>query len=589
MRAASGAQRSQTSEVRDALKACRSAVVGVAVFSGIINFLMLTGSIYMLQIYDRVLSSRSISTLVGISLIVLAAYMLQGSLDTIRSKMLARVGARFDELLSPRIFDLVTTLPLKGAKQSDSMQPIRDLDQIRGFLSGMGPTALFDMPFMPIFFACCFLIHPWQGWLAVCGGIVIIGLTLLTEAKSRGPIADLNRSIGDRHVIADTSRRNAEAVRALGMRGFLARRFAAVNTKHVADGLRASNAASGIGVAAKVFRMVLQSSALGLGAYLVIQGEMTGGSMIAASILMSRALAPIEVAVANWKGFISARQGYRRLEHILSVIPAQDPRLSLPAPTSTLMLQEIYVGPPGAQLPIVQGVAFQMQAGQGLGLIGPSASGKSTLARALVGVWPTLRGEVRLDGATLDQWEPDALGRHIGYLPQDVELFDGTVAENIARFEPDASAEAVIAAAKTAGAHDMILQLPEGYDSRIGESGAVLSGGQRQRVALARALYGDPFLVVLDEPNASLDGAGDEALNQAILSVRKRGGVVIVITHRPAALSQVDLVAIMDSGRLKNIGPRDEVLQSVMKRNIAPAPVQAPARAQQTTTLREVG
>jgi ATP-binding cassette subfamily C protein len=237
----------------------------------------------------------------------------------------------------------------------------------------------------------------------------------------------------------------------------------------------------------------------------------------------------------------------------------------------------------------VQGVSFQMQAGQGLGLIGPSASGKSTLARALVGVWPALRGEVRLDGATLDQWEPDALGRHIGYLPQDVELFDGTVAENIARFQPDASPEAVIAAAKTAGAHEMILQLPEGYDSRIGEGGAVLSGGQRQRVALARALYGDPFLVVLDEPNASLDGAGDEALNQAILSVRKRGGVVIVITHRPAALSQVDLVAIMDSGRLKNIGPRDEVLQSVMKRNIAPAPVQAPARAQQTTTLREVG
>jgi ATP-binding cassette subfamily C protein PrsD len=589
MRAASGAQRSQTSEVRDALKACRSAVGGVAVFSGIINFLMLTGSIYMLQIYDRVLSSRSISTLVGISLIVLAAYILQGSLDTIRSKMLARVGARFDELLSPRIFDLVTTLPLKGAKQSDSMQPIRDLDQIRGFLSGMGPTALFDMPFMPIFFACCFMIHPWQGWLAVCGGVVIIGLTLLTEAKSRGPIGDLNRSIGERHVIADTSRRNAEAVRALGMRGFLARRFAAVNTKHVADGLRASNAASGIGVAAKVFRMVLQSSALGLGAYLVIHGEMSGGSMIAASILMSRALAPIEVAVANWKGFISARQGYRRLEHILSVIPAQDPRLSLPAPTSTLMLQDIYVGPPGAQLPIVQGVSFQMQAGQGLGLIGPSASGKSTLARALVGVWPALRGEVRLDGATLDQWEPDALGRHIGYLPQDVELFDGTVAENIARFQPDASPEAVIAAAKTAGAHEMILQLSEGYDSRIGEGGAVLSGGQRQRVALARALYGDPFLVVLDEPNASLDGAGDEALNQAILSVRKRGGVVIVITHRPAALSQVDLVAIMDSGRLKNIGPRDEVLQSVMKRNIAPAPVQAPARAQQTTTLREVG
>jgi ATP-binding cassette subfamily C protein PrsD len=590
MRPSTGGQRPQSTEVRDALMACRSAVGGVAVFSGIINFLMLTGSIYMLQIYDRVLSSRSISTLIGISLIVLAAYILQGALDTIRSKMLARVGARFDEILSPRIFDLVTTMPLKGAKQADSMQPIRDLDQIRGFLSGMGPTALFDMPFMPIFFAGCFLIHPMIGWLSIAGGIVIIGLTLLTEARSRGPMSDLNRSIAERHVVADTSRRNAEAVRALGMRGFLAERFAKINARHVDDGLRASNAASGIGVAAKVFRMVLQSSALGLGAYLVIRQEMSGGSMIAGSILMSRALAPIEVAVANWKGFVSARQGYRRLQHILSLVPPVDPRLSLPAPTATLTLEDIYVGPPGSTSPIVQGVSFQMQAGQGLGLIGPSASGKSTLARSLVGVWGTLRGEVRLDGATLDQWEADALGRHIGYLPQDVELFDGTVAENIARFRPNADAEAIIAAAKTAGAHDMILQLPDGYDSRIGEGGAVLSGGQRQRVALARALYGDPFLVVLDEPNASLDGAGDEALNQAILSVRKRGGIVIVITHRPAALSQVDLVAIMDGGRLKNFGPRDEVLQSVMKRNVAtaPAPASAPARAP-ASNLREVG
>jgi ATP-binding cassette subfamily C protein len=387
-------------------------------------------------------------------------------------------------------------------------------------------------------------------------------------------------------VLAETSRRNAEAVRALGMRGFLAERFAGVNAKHVDDGLRASNAASGIAVAAKVFRMILQSSALGLGAYFVIHNEMTGGAMIAASILMSRALAPIEIAVANWKGFVSARQGYRRLEHILSVVPPQDSRLSLPAPKGALAVQDVYIGPPGASLPIVQAVSIQMRAGQGLGLIGPSASGKSTLARALVGVWPTLRGEVRLDGATLDQWEPDDLGRHVGYLPQDVELFEGTVAENVARFQPGASAQSIIAAAKAAGAHDMILQLADGYDTKIGEGGAVLSGGQRQRVALARALYGDPFLVVLDEPNASLDGAGDEALNQAILSVRQRGGIVVVITHRPAALGNVDLVAIMDGGRIKSIGPRDEVLQSVMKRNnVAPA---QPARPASATPLREV-
>jgi len=363
-----------------------------------------------------------------------------------------------------------------------------------------------------------------------------------------------------------------------------------VHVRHVNDGLMASESSAGISAFAKVFRMVLQSAVLGLGAYYVIKGEMSGGLMIAGSILMSRALAPIEIAVAHWKGFTASRQAYRRLAHIMSIVPAQGQRMPLPAPKSTLLVDEVYVSAPGASLPIVQAATLQLQAGQGLGLIGPSASGKSTLARALVGVWPTLRGEIRLDGAALDQWEADPLGRHIGYLPQDVELFEGTIAENISRFQPDAKPDDVIAAAQTAGAHELILNLPDGYDTRIGESGASLSGGQRQRVALARALYGNPFLVVLDEPNASLDGAGDEALNQAILSVRKRGGIVVVITHRPAALGQVDQVAIMEEGRIKAVGPRDEVLQSVMKRNAAPAPVrpqQAPAA--QAANLREVG
>ena len=462
------------------------------------------------------------------------------------------------------------------------LQPVRDLDQIRGFLSGLGPTALFDMPFMPVFFAGCFLLHPWLGGLALVGGIVIVGFTLLTEARSRGPIKDMTQSANERHAVAEVSRRNAEAVRALGMRQVLGRRYAAANIRHVADGLRASNAAAGIGAAAKVFRMVLQSAGLGLGAYLVIQGQLSGGAMIATSILMSRALAPIEIAVANWKGFIAARQSYHRLQQTLALVPPRPERLALPAPRASVSVQDLVVGAPGGTQPIVLGASLQLQAGQGLGLIGPSASGKSSLARALVGVWPSLRGEVRLDGATLDQWEPDDLGRHIGYLPQDVELFEGTVAENIARFRPEASAESVIAAARAAGAHEMILQLPNGYDTRIGESGTALSGGQRQRVALARALYGDPFLVVLDEPNASLDGAGDDALNQAILGVRERGGVVVVITHRPAALGHVDVVGIMEAGRIKSIGPRDEVLKTVMRRPVAaaaPAPAGAPAGA----------
>ncbi|MGO4706936.1 type I secretion system permease/ATPase [Microvirga sp. 2MCAF38] len=579
--------REDSTEVSDALKTCLPSFGGVAIFSAIVNILALTGSLYMLQIYDRVLSSRSISTLVGLSLICLAAYVLSGALDTIRGKMLARIGARFDELLARRIFDLVAMMPLKGAKSSESMQPIRDLDQVRNFLSGMGPTALFDMPFMPIFFIGCFVIHPWLGIFSVIGGIVIILLTLYTDKKSREPMFELTKSGAERHALAETSRRNAEAVRALGMIGFLGDRYDEVHTRHVNDGLRLSEASSVMGAFAKIFRMVLQSGILGLGALLVIDGHMSAGSMIAASIMMSRALAPIEIAIANWKGFIGARQSYHRLERILSLIPAQGKRLPLPAPVATLLVDDIYVAAPGSNQPIVQAAAFELKAGQGLGLIGPSASGKSSLARALVGVWPTLRGEVRLDGAALDQWESNNLGRHVGYLPQDVELFDGTVAENISRFQPDASPEAIISAGKKAGAHELILNLPDGYDTHIGEGGASLSGGQRQRVALARALYGDPFIVVLDEPNASLDGAGDEALNQAILSVRERGGVIVIITHRPAALGNVDLVAIMEEGRVKAVGPRDEVLQAVMKRNNAqPA---RPQGAPQGASLREVG
>lgn len=591
MKQASRRSRDENSEVFEALKASSPAFIGVAAFSAVVNILALTGSIYMLQLYDRVLSSRSIPTLIGLSLIILAAYVLQGGLDAIRGRMLARIGARFDELLSRRIFDLVAAMPLKGAKQAESLQPIRDLDTIRGFLSSLGPTALFDMPFMPIFFIGCFILHPWLGWMSVLGGVVIIILTLYTDAKSKAPSYELTKSAAERHAMAETSRRNAEVVRALGMINFLGRRYEEVHTKHVDDGLRASESTSGISAFAKVFRMVLQSGILGLAAYLVIKGEVSGGSMIAASIMMSRALAPIEIAVAHWKGFTASRQAYHRLAHILSIVPAQETRMPLPAPKASLVVDEAYVGAPGAQGAIVNAASLQLQAGQGLGLIGPSASGKSTLARALVGVWPTLRGEIRLDGAALDQWESDALGRHIGYLPQDVELFEGTVAENIARFEPDASPEAILAAAKTAGAHDLILGLPEGYNTRIGEGGTSLSGGQRQRVALARALYGDPFLVVLDEPNASLDGAGDEALNNAILAVRQRGGIIVIITHRPAALGNVDQVAIMEEGRIKAMGPRDEVLQAVMKRNTTPAPVPARAAtgAPQAASLREVG
>jgi ATP-binding cassette subfamily C protein len=537
----------------------------VALFSGALNALMLTGSLYMLQVYDRVLTSRSVATLVGISGLVLAAYLLQGSLDALRLRILARIGARFDALLIGRVYDAAASLPLKGARGADAVLPLRDLDQVRAFLSGLGPTALFDMPFMPLFFAGCFLLHPWLGWLTVLGGLVIVGLTLLTERRSTGPAKAMAASGAERQALLDAGRRNAEALQAMGLKRPFGDRFLAVNARHVADGLRASDAAGSIGAAAKVFRMILQSAVLGLGAYLVIRGEMTGGAMIAASIMTSRALAPIEIAVAHWKGFVAARQGFARLEQILGLVEPPGERLRLPAPERTLEIEDLVVGAPGRPLPILQGLSFTLSAGQGLGVIGPSASGKSTLARALVGVWAPLRGHVRLDGAALEHWDPDQLARHIGYLPQDVELFDGTVAENIARFHPDAPDEAVIAAAKEAGAHEMILRLPQAYESRIGEGGAVLSGGQRQRVALARALYGQPFLVVLDEPNASLDSEGDEALTAAVRSVRARGGIVVVITHRPAGLAAVELVAMVAEGRLRALGPKDEVLQATTR------------------------
>lgn len=562
-------------EVGRALRTCTAWFGGVALFSGIVNILYLASSLYMMQIYDRVLTSRSVATLVALSLIVLAAFALQGALDGLRSRMLARIGARFDELLAPRVYQVVAELPLRGIRGSEVIAPVRDLDQIRGFLSGMGPTALFDMPFLPIFLLVSFLLHPWLGWLTVVGALGIVALTFLAEARSRTPARMLSEIGARRNTLIETTRRNAEALAALGMRQAFLARYAAISERHVAETLRASNAAGGIGAFAKVFRMVLQSAALGLGAYLAIYGEISSGTIIAASILTSRALAPVEIAVANWKPFVAARQGYRRLQRSLALVPAGESRLPLPNPAAYVTADDLVVAAPGQPKPILNGVSLRLTAGDAIGVIGPTGSGKSTLARALVGVWRPVKGQVRLDGAALDQWG-EQLGRHVGYLPQDVELFDGTVAENISRFAAHPDPSAIIAAARAAAAHDLILDLSKGYDTRIGEAGAALSGGQRQRVALARALYGDPFFVVLDEPNANLDNDGDEALNAAIRSVRARGGVALVITHRPAGLAAVNLVAVLKEGRIAAAGPRDEMLQTLIQP--VPAAAQRPAR-----------
>ncbi len=558
--------------VAAALASCCKAFVVVAIFSGLINVLMLSGSFYMLQLYDRVLSSRSVPTLIGLSLLLLAAYMLQGLLDAVRMRMLTRIGARFDEALSPAAFAAAQRLPLMGFRSEQAMQPIRDLDQIRAFLSSLGPTALFDMPWMPIFFAGCFLLHPWLGWLAVSGGLVILLLTWSIERSSRIATKAQMASAGVRHAIAEASRRNAEALTAMGMVPAFQRRWRDANRRHVRDWLAGADTASGVGSFAKVFRMVLQSAVLGLGAYLSIHDGVSSGAMIAASIMTSRALAPIETAVAHWKGFVSARQGYARLRQVLEAPAlADDDRTALPAPRRLLTAESLFVAAPGRQNPILQGVSLRLEAGQGLGIIGPSASGKSTLVRTLVGVWKPLKGEVRLDGAALPHWDAAELGQHVGYLPQDIELFDGTVAQNISRFLPNAPDDAVVAAAQAAGAHELILKLENGYDTMIGEGGAALSGGQRQRVALARALFGNPFLVVLDEPNSNLDHDGDEALTQAVLDVRERGGIVVVVTHRPTAIAGVDQIAVMADGRINAFGPKEEILQRVLRQGGLPS------------------
>jgi ATP-binding cassette, subfamily C, type I secretion system permease/ATPase len=565
---ASGGKKEQANPVRAALRRCSLAVLGVGVFSGVINLLALSGSFYMLQIYDRVLTSRSVPTLIGLTVLVGGLYAANGALDFLRVRVMSRVGVRIDDRLREPTFAAVQAMPLRVRQNGDGLQPIRDLDQIRSFLSGLGPTAFFDLPWIPIYMAVIYLLHPWLGTFCMAGALILIFLTLLTELRSAGPMRETAQSASERIAFGEAARRNAEVIRAMGLGPRLQKRWETINTRHLSRQLVASDAVGGIGTISKVLRLVLQSGMLGLGAYLVILGELSAGTIIASSIIMSRALAPIETSTAHWRGFVAARQSYRRLRELLISFPGtSDKRVELPAPRINVIVENLSVVPPGAIRPTIQGVSFALASGDGLGIIGPSGSGKSTLARALVGAWQGVNngGSVRIDGAELDQWTPQSLGRHVGYLPQGIELFDGTVAENISRFDEEASDEAIVAAATTAGVHDMIVHLPNGYQTNVGEAGNLLSAGQRQRIALARALYGEPFLVVLDEPNSNLDQAGELALTEAILSVRQRCGIVIVIAHRPSALQALDKVLGLFGGRVQAFGPKEQVLAKLLQ------------------------
>jgi ATP-binding cassette subfamily C protein PrsD len=564
-------------------------MIGIAVFSGVINVLMLSGSLYMLQVYDRVIPSRNTATLLGLSLMVLFAYLVQGYFDALRTRMLCRVATLFDAGLQQSIHIALATLPLRGVKPMSMQQPLRDLDQVRSFMSSMGPTAFLDMPWIPIFLVALFLFHPAIGMTALFGTAAIIGMTLLTERMSRGAAKAAMDSSAQRQVLADATQRNAEVIRALGMVDRFTVRWSQANERYLQENMRATKIYANLGSGAKVLRYVLQSGMLGIGAYLVVADRASGGIMIASSIMMGRALAPVEMALGTWKQLVAARQGIVRLREICrATAPVPAPPVRLPRPCHDLSVRDLAVVAPGTGKAIVSNISFVLTAGMGLALLGASASGKTTLSKALVGIWPAQQGVVRLDGAALDQWRNEDLGQHIGYLPQDVSLFDGTVAENICRFDERATSDAILKAAQIAGVHDIILRLPEGYSTRIGEGGMSLSAGQRQRIGLARAVFGNPFLVVLDEPNANLDADGENALTRAIQILRHNKCIVIVISHRPSALVALNMAMVLYEGKSIAFGPCEEIFARVRTLSGQAAAAKQTTVASNAKTVRRV-
>lgn len=564
------------------LMSFRAAFLSIGAVSAVINVLALTGSFFMLQVYDRVIPSRSIQTLVGLGIIAVFFYIFQGVLEVIRSRLLVRIGMALDLKVSHPVYSAMMMLPLRTRTGGTGVQSLRDLDQIRSFLSGNGPTALFDLPWMPFYITICFLFHVWIGVTALIGAVILLALALLVEFRTMGPMRAAGELASSRATLASASHRNLEVMQAMGFSHRMADLWSRVNADYLHAHATASDVAGTLGTISKVARVMLQSFMLAVGAFLVIEQQASGGVMIASSIMMGRALAPIELAIGHWKGFVAARQSWSRLKQLLAAMPVRQTDIRLPPPTQSIAVEAVSVVPPGSNLPVVRDAGFVLKAGDGLGIIGPSASGKSSLARVLAGIWLPAGGSVRLDGATLDQWSLDELGRHIGYLPQDLQLFDGTIAENISRFEATMDSEKVLAAARYAGVHDLAVHLPKGYETRIGEAGSLLSAGQRQRIALARALYGEPFLVVLDEPNSNLDADGEAALVTAIQSVRARGGIAIVIAHRPSALASVDKVAVMANGRIQAFGPKIEVLSKMTRQPQQPAALKIVASAEES-------
>jgi len=577
------AQKHSRGEIAAVLLASRAAFASTALFSCLVNILMLTGPLFMLQVYDRVLTSGSVPTLVALTGIVIALYAYYGFLEYLRARILVRIGRRVEEKLRDRVFDSMAEHALRRT-QGIGGQPINDLATIRQFLSGQGPFAFLDMPWVPIYLLVIFLMHWVLGVAAVIAAIVIFILAVWSEKATRGPLAEANSAIVKSSIMTDESRRNSEALHSLGMRGAIRKKWSDVQQLALDHQTVANDVGGSLSAASRVLRLMVQSGILALGAYLALQHEISAGAMIAASIIMGRALAPVEQAVASWQQFLGFRKAIERLGTILASVPAVANRMKLPAPSGKLEVENLIVQMPGTEKPVLHGITFTVEPGKGIGVIGPTGAGKSTLARALVGVMPITRGTVRLDGATHDQRDIDECGKLIGYLPQDIQLFDGTAAQNIARFDVNADPAKIVQAAQLANVHDLIMRLPKGYDTPLGENGARLSAGQRQRVALARCLFGDPVLFVLDEPNSNLDAEGEAALDRAIRVSMERGASVVVIAHRPSALASIQQILVLSEGRTVALGPRDEILKKVLNRPATGEARAAPPSAKPTLT-----
>jgi PrtD family type I secretion system ABC transporter len=552
-------------ELRAARRLGRGLLLWAFIFSVFVNILMLTGPLYMLQVYDRVLASRSVETLLALSLLVTGLYALMAVLDFARARVMGRVGARFQTALDGRVFEATLRRGMQPQDRTAASAALRDLDALQSLFVSPVLLALMDLPWAPFFIAAIFIFHPMLGWLSIAGGVILVILAILNQVLTAQKVRQNQIALQVTHSFADEARAGAEIVLSQGIGRNMIQRWVRSRQEALAKGMVASDWTGTFTAITKSFRLFLQSAMLGVGAYYVLKGQMTAGSMIAGSILLGRGLAPIEQAMGQWPMLQRARAGWLSLGRYLATVPQRVVRTELPVPRANLAVSGLSVVPPGTKMPVLRNISFTLKPGHALGVIGRSGSGKSTLARALLGYWLPAAGEIRLGGATLDQYDIERLGQHIGYLPQSVQLFSGTVTENIARMDPKADAAAVIAAARAANAHEMITRLPEGYDTVLTGQESQLSGGQRQRIALARALYGDPVLLILDEPNSALDAEGSEALNLAVRQFKAAGKAVIIMTHRPKAIAECDMLMVLENGSVAAFGPRDEVMEKMLK------------------------